>query len=49
MIRYMSTRGSGIKVSAADGVIKGIAEDKGLYVPDSVPTIPLTTDRKSVV
>ena len=31
MIRYMSTRGSGIKVSAADGVIKGIAEDKGLY------------------
>ena len=29
MIRYMSTRGSGIKVSAADGVIKGIAEDKG--------------------
>ena len=42
MIRYMSTRGSGIKVSAADGVIKGIAEDKGLYVPDSVPTIPFS-------
>lgn len=44
MIRYMSTRGSDVKVGAAEGVIKGIAEDKGLYVPDSVPAIPFSLE-----
>lgn len=42
MIKYQSTRGSADKKTAAQAVIKGIAEDKGLYVPDSIPALPET-------
>ncbi len=42
MIKYISTRGSKEKVSAAEGVIKGIAEDRGLYVPESIPNLPFS-------
>lgn len=43
MIKYSSTRGGGEKINAAKAVIKGIADDKGLFVPDSIPklSIPL--------
>ena len=34
MIQYQSTRGSKNIKTAAQAVIQGIAEDKGLYVPD---------------
>ena len=40
MIKYQSTRGSRNTKTAAQAVIQGIAEDKGLYVPDSVPALP---------
>lgn len=40
MIKYQSTRGSKDIKTAAQAVIQGIAEDKGLYVPDSVPPLP---------
>jgi len=40
MINYMSTRGSKDVKTAAQAVIKGIAEDKGLYVPDRIPELP---------
>lgn len=40
MIKYNSTRGSKNVKTAAQAVIQGIAEDKGLYVPDSVPALP---------
>ncbi len=40
MINYKSTRGSKNVKTAAQAVIKGIAEDKGLYVPDSFPALP---------
>lgn len=40
MIKYMSTRGSKDVKTAAQAIIKGIAEDKGLYVPDSIPSLP---------
>ena len=40
MINYRSTRGGqGIK-TAAQAVIKGLAEDRGLFVPDSIPALP---------
>ncbi len=42
MIKYQSTRGSADKKTAAQAVIKGIAEDKGLYVPNSIPALPET-------
>ena len=41
MIMYESTRGSQQYKTAAQAVIKGIAEDKGLYVPHDVPTLPM--------
>ena len=44
MIRYESTRGSQNYKTAAQAVIQGIAEDKGLYVPQEVPALPLTVD-----
>lgn len=40
MIKYHSTRGSENIKLAAEAVIQGIAEDKGLYVPDQIPALP---------
>ena len=40
MIKYQSTRGSKDIKTAAQAVIQGIAEDRGLYVPDAVPALP---------
>lgn len=40
MIKYKSTRGSSAEKTAAQAVIQGLAEDRGLYVPDSIPALP---------
>ena len=40
MIKYMSTRGSSNIKSGAQAVIAGMAEDRGLYVPDKIPALP---------
>lgn len=40
MISYVSTRGSINKKTAAQAVIQGISEDKGLYVPVEIPALP---------
>lgn len=40
MIKYSSTRGSQDIKTAAQAVIKGLAEDRGLFVPDSMPALP---------
>ena len=37
---YESTRGSLNKLTGAQAVIRGIAEDKGLYVPENLPKLP---------
>lgn len=44
MIKYQSTRGSKQTKTAAEAVIQGIAEDKGLYVPDAVPALPIPVE-----
>ena len=44
MIRYQSTRGSENYKSAAQAVIQGIAEDKGLYVPAEIPKLPKSVE-----
>lgn len=41
MIMYESTRGSQQYKTAAQAVIQGIAEDRGLYVPQEVPPLPM--------
>ena len=40
MIKYISTRGKGQPRPAAAAVIKGISEDKGLFIPDQIPALP---------
>ncbi len=40
MMKYQSTRGSRNTKTAAQAVIQGIAEDKGLYVPAQIPAFP---------
>jgi threonine synthase len=41
---YKSTRGSAEAVTASKAILKGIAEDGGLYVPDYIPTIDFNID-----
>ena len=41
MIMYKSTRGSQNYKTASQAVIQGIAEDKGLYVPERIPALPV--------
>ncbi len=40
-ILYKSTRGSDKKVTASQAILKGLADDGGLYVPVSVPKLPV--------
>lgn len=37
---YYSTSGNVPKTSLQDAVVKGLAPDKGLYMPERIPTIP---------
>jgi len=36
---YQSTRGSGVKVSAAEAIVRGLSEDGGLFVPEAFPLL----------
>jgi len=38
-MKYISTRGYEQKFTAAEAIVKGIAPDGGLFVPESIPTI----------
>ncbi len=38
-VLYSSTRGHGGKVTASQAILKGLAEDGGLFVPDSIPAL----------
>jgi len=44
VIKYQSTRGSENYKLAAQAVIQGIAEDKGLYVPEQIPALPMALE-----
>lgn len=37
---YYSTSGNAPKTTLQDAVVKGLAPDKGLYMPEHIPTIP---------
>jgi len=39
-MQYYSTNGYKIKASLQEAVVKGLAPDKGLYMPETIPTIP---------
>ena len=38
-IKYISTRGDKEKISASQAILRGIAPDGGLYVPDKFPKL----------
>ena len=38
-MKFISTRGHGGTVTASEAIIRGLAEDGGLYVPQSFPKI----------
>lgn len=38
-IKYQSTRGSGGAVTASQAILKGLADDGGLFVPTSIPQL----------
>ncbi len=44
-IKYSSTRGSGGKVTASQAILKGLAEDGGLFVPDQMPSFTVPLDK----
>ena len=39
-MNYISTRGGSQPISSAEAIIKGIADDGGLFVPEEIPQIP---------
>ena len=40
-MKYISTRGSGEKLDSANAILKGIADDGGLFAPEDIPSIDL--------
>lgn len=40
MMKYVSTRGDKNKLTGAQAIIRGIAPDRGLYVPEEIPKLP---------
>ena len=36
---YRSTRGTGACVTASQAILKGLSDDGGLFVPDSIPAL----------
>lgn len=43
-MKYKSTRGSKNTKNAAQAVIQGISQDKGLFVPESIPRLPFALE-----
>ncbi|MBO6010849.1 MAG: hypothetical protein J6P71_03505, partial [Oscillospiraceae bacterium] len=38
-MRYVSTRNAKAFVSASEAITRGLAEDGGLYLPESIPAL----------
>lgn len=43
-MNYRSTRGSDDRKTAAQAVIQGISQDKGLFVPEQIPQLPFALE-----
>jgi threonine synthase len=41
-LMYKSTRGSSELITASEAIIKGIADDGGLYIPVKIPKIEIS-------
>jgi len=43
-ILYSSTRNKNIKVQASEAILKGLSDDGGLFVPDSIPALEVSLE-----
>lgn len=41
---YQSTRSKGVKVTASQAVLKGLADDGGLFVPEKIPRLDISIE-----
>lgn len=46
-VLYSSTRGGGARVKASEAILKGLAEDGGLFVPDHIPALDKSLEELS--
>ena len=46
-IMYKSTRSNGEKVTASQAILKGLADDGGLFVPDKIPALDIALEKLS--
>lgn len=46
-ILYKSTRGSGMPITASQAILKGLADDGGLFVPQQIPQLDKTLEELS--
>ena len=44
-IMYKSTRSNSEKVTASQAILKGLADDGGLFVPDSIPALDVELEK----
>ena len=43
-MEYISTRNENLRVTASEGILKGISEDGGLFVPETLPKLPVSLE-----
>ena len=43
-VMYSSTRNKNVKFTASEAILKGLADDGGLFVPDSIPSLDVSLD-----
>ena len=43
-LHYKSTRNSDRKVTASEAILKGLAPDGGLFVPEEIPKLDISLD-----
>ena len=44
-VTYQSTRSAATKVTASQAILKGLADDGGLFVPDQIPKLDVSLDQ----
>ena len=46
---YSSTRNSEKKITASQAILKGLADDGGLFVPESIPALDVSVEELSLI
>ena len=43
-LQYKSTRNPSVEVTASQAILKGLADDGGLFVPEKIPALALSLE-----